>query len=303
MALDWYGHFCSWLCSPSCSTWQKRAETEPNEVMDVQGKPEFAEILEIESCSKERLVETLMVPSEQVALLPALGNSYLFQATLPALLPFAGFLRLRVACKQYSQNWAFEELLRVDRPKKMLHVAADECVSVFDLAERFPSPEKRKALKLAEQEKQRALFLAGEPNTYLHPPTPRPIKVHSDSRYKPKNNRRGSTGFCCPPDRVRYTSKSIAGNIIKGNGFLYQYDESFKTLKRERFYQTRLRDGHWVPKWIQSFLWGLGNVELCCLRECGEDATDSSMHRLVDSNWCMPSTYDDDEFVVPHCYD
>eukprot|EP00439_Symbiodinium_sp_Y106_P043363 s6044_g5.t1 len=64
------------------------------------------------------------------------------RAKLPALLPFADFLRLRAACKQYARHWAFDELLKVRFPKEMLQTARG-CLSVFDLEERFPSPEKK----------------------------------------------------------------------------------------------------------------------------------------------------------------
>ena len=282
---DWYGKICSWICSPYST----------QEVRDVIQDGLCSTDMSV-ALTKEK--DDSIAKEQRALLVPNLCNSMLFQHALPELLPFTDFMSLRAVSKQYSQISAFHKLLRVQFPKKMLNEAQSECVSVYDLEERFRIPTRAKinaeARRLRQEEGWEA-ELAYVNKMSMIPPR------YNEKR--PTSDRERRTGFCCPSDRVTFRG-SCCGYIIKGRGFRSKNDESFQALQRERFYQMRQRDGNSVVKWCQDFLWGLGNIELCCLSECRDRvARDSFFHRMVDSRCCIPAKYDEGEYVIPHYYD
>ena len=281
---DWYGKFCSWMCSPYST----------QEVRDVIKEDGFCSTEISIALTKEK--DDSIAKEQRALLVPNLGNSMLFQRALPELLPFTDFMSLRAVSKQYRQISAFDELLSVQFPRKMLNVAQSECVSVYDLEERFPT----RAKINAEASRRRK-----EGGWEAEAACLREMRAHEPPRkYKNKMSRKGGSHFCCPSDRTTFTG-SCCYYIVKGGGFMFHYDESFQALQRQQFYQMRQRDGHSVVKWCQNFFWGLGNIELCCLSECRDRGIprDSFFHRMVDSRCCIPAKYDEGEYVVPHCYD
>ena len=268
---DWYGKISSWICRPYS----------PLEVKDVI-QDDFCSTDMSVTLTKEK--DDSITKEKQALLVPNLCNSMLLQHALPELLPFTDFMSLRAVSKQYSQISAFHRLLQVQFPKKMLNEAQSECVTVYDLEQAFCPTE-------AEIDSE------GRPII--------PQEGAEPQMYKKKKNHQGNTGFCCPADRITFTG-SCCSHIIKGGGFRLENDESFQALQRQQFHQMRRRDGNSMVKWCQNLLWGLGNIELCCLSECRDNRgpdTDSFFHRMVDSRCWIPAKYDEGEYVIPHFYD
>jgi len=185
-----------------------------------------------------------------------LSDSLLFQVELPSLLPVMEFLPLRATCKGYARNHAFQELLQVTNPWKALKAAREGCVSIEQLqAENF---------RVEDKDRKR-------------------IKVYS------------RTGFCCPADRRLFNR---CGPTMPGEQhkyFVTYKAESFESSQRERNYRIRRDYPDRRYHDVQTFFWGLGNIELCCFGSCFGQ---SFIHKVVDMDLCVPSVYDEEEIVI-----
>ena len=99
------------------------------------------------------------------------------------------------------------------------------------------------------------------------------------------------SGFCCPRDR-RVFNEFCCNLGGRDRFFRKERDDSFHAHHRQRYYQMRRDHGPRCKK-VQGCVWGLGNIELCCFGK-------SFLHKLVDSDWCLPNScaIDEEEFVV-----
>ena len=228
------------------------------------------------------------------------NDSQCLFSELPRQLPLMEFLPLRATCKLYSKTEAFQKLLAVKWPKQALAAARQKHLSAEELLT-FP--------------KVRSSVMGGKTRSHFY-------------GFCCPEDRRKLDRFCGTIDMPSTMCKSV---------FINKVDDSYETMHEARFYRARSERGwgsfqsfvwglgNWAalalfwkgnvffhvfppivpPKLAQSWELGRlaaklfarvrvsnpGNVELCCFGG-------SVLHKLVDTDCCIPSTYDEEELVI-----